>query len=99
MTTKKYGTKKLREEFGPLTFGNALEAYRLTEEITQADFAKLLGISAQSLCDIEKGRRVPTPKRAAKIAKQIEQPENFWIQLAFQDMLRKEELNYTVSVA
>jgi len=99
MTTKTYGTKELREEFGLLTFGRALEAQRKCEELSQASFAKQLGISAQSLCDIEKGRRVPTPKRAAKIADQIGQPANFWIQLAFQDMLRKEHLDYKVSVA
>ena len=99
MNTNTYGTTELRKEFGRLTFGKALEAHRKCEELTQAAFAKLLGISAQSLCDIEKGRRVPTPKRAAKIAAQIGQPANFWIQLAFQDMLDNEHLNYKVSVA
>ena len=99
MNIIEYGTKELREEFGPLTFGNALEAHRKSEEQTQVDFANQLGISPASLCDIEKGRRIPTPKRAAKIACQIGQPEIFWIQLALQDILRKEDLNYQVSVA
>ncbi|MFH2059279.1 MAG: helix-turn-helix transcriptional regulator [Pseudomonadota bacterium] len=99
MNIKEYGTKELREEFGPLTFGNALEAYRKSEEQTQVDFANQLSISPASLCDIEKGRRIPTPKRAAKIASQIGQPEIFWIQLALQDILRKEDLNYQVTVA
>ena len=51
-TNKKYGLKDFEKEHGPLTFGEALESYRLGEEISQADMAKRIGISAQSLCDI-----------------------------------------------
>ncbi len=100
MNTKKtYGTKELERDFGPLTFGEALSSYRQGEELTQTQFAKILGISSQSLCDIEKGRRVPSPNRAAKIARKIKEPEKFWIGLALQDFLRKEKLNYKVKVA
>jgi transcriptional regulator with XRE-family HTH domain len=99
MTTKKYDTDDFKKDYGPLTFGNALEAHRKCEGMSQKDFAQILGISAQSLCDIEKSRRIPSPKRAAKIAHQIGQPEIFFIQLALQDMLIKEQLNYKVSVA
>ncbi|MCP4116901.1 MAG: helix-turn-helix transcriptional regulator [Desulfobacteraceae bacterium] len=94
-----YGTKELTRDFGPLTFGDAIESHRKCEEISQRDFAKMLGISAQSLCDIEKGRKIPTVTRAAKIANQINEPEKTWIRLALQDMLRKGNLNYTVSIA
>jgi transcriptional regulator with XRE-family HTH domain len=93
---QKYGLKDLEKEYGPLTFGEALESYRLGEEISQADMAKIIGISAQSLCDIEKGRRIPTPKRAAKIAQVIGESEMFWIKLALQDGLRKEDLKFDV---
>ena len=98
MNTKEYGTKELEKDFGLLSFGKALWAHRKCEEITQKEFALKLGISAQSLCDIEKGRKIPSPSRAAKIAKQIQEPEEYWIELAFQDMLRKEQLDYKVSV-
>jgi len=96
---KTYGTKELERDFGPLTFGNALESHRLGEEMTQKEFALLLGISPQSLCDLEKERRIPSPARAAKIARILKKSEKFWIQLALQDALRKENLNYKVSVA
>lgn len=99
MNIDHYGIKDLEKDYGPLTFGNALEAYRKCEEITQKEFSLMLGISARSLCDIEKGRRIPSPRRAAIIANQIKQPEQFWIQLALQDMLRQEQLDYKVSVA
>ncbi len=98
-TEEEYGSKELERDLGPLTFGKALWAHRKCREISQADFARFLGISSQSLCDIEKGRSIPSPRRAAKIANKIDQPEVFWIRLALQDILRKESLDYTVSVA
>ncbi|MBF0258663.1 MAG: helix-turn-helix transcriptional regulator [Desulfamplus sp.] len=99
MNTKKiYGVEDLREDYGVITFGNALASMRKCEDMTQKEFALKLGISAQSLCDIEKGRKIPSPGRAAKIARLIEQPEKFWIQLSLQDMLRQESINYNVFV-
>ena len=98
ITDEIYGTKEMERDFGPLTFGDAIESYRKCEEISQKEFALMLGISSQSLCDIEKGRKIPSPSRAAKIARLIEQPEKFWISLALQDMLRRDNLNYKVSV-
>ena len=95
----RYDLKDLETDFGPLTFGDALSSYRLGEELSQKEFSLILGISSQSLCDIEKGRRIPSPSRAAKIARLIKEPESFWIRLALQDTLRKEKLDFTVSVA
>lgn len=99
MDTEPYGTKEMERDFGPVTFGTALESHRKCEELTLKEFAGLLDISPQSLCDIEKGRRIPSPRRAARIARLIGEPESYWIQLAFQDVLRKEQLDYKVSIA
>ena len=76
----------------------ALSSYRTGEEKSQGAFADFLGISPQSLCDIEKERRIPSPSRAAKIARKLGEPESFWVQLALQDLLRKENLNLVVSI-
>jgi len=86
---KHYTTVDLEKEFGPLTFGNALEAYRLGEEMTQKNFAKKLGITPQSLCDLEKGRRMPSVERTIKIAKQLKEPIEAWIALALSDVVRE----------
>lgn len=93
-----YGTADLERDFGSLTFGNALASYRMGEDTSQREFAAFLEISPQSLCDIERGRRIPSPSRAAEIAKKLGEPESFWVRLALQDMLRKEDLNLVVSV-
>ncbi len=95
----KYGLKELQRDFGKLTFGKLLEAYRLCEEASQKDYAAFLGISAASLCDLEKGRRIPSPERAASIARKLREPERYWVELALQDHLDQVGLKLTVSVA
>jgi predicted transcriptional regulator len=40
-----------------------LLAHREGEEFTQKEMAELLGISKQSLYDLEKGRRIPSPAK------------------------------------
>lgn len=83
------GTDKFMEELlgGSLTFGQAIEALRVSAEISQVAFAKKLGISKAYLCDIEKGRRPATIDRAVRIAKALGQPPAFFIKLALQSQV------------
>lgn len=99
MTTKKKSYfNELEKTFGKLTFGEALKALREIEDATQAEFSKKLGFSVQNLCDIEKGRRIPSPARAAKIAKKLNLPEKAMIEFALRDSLEAEGLKYIVSL-
>lgn len=101
MTTRnqiKYGTKELEKELEGLSFGNMLEAHRLCENLSQREFAKELGISPSSLCDLEKGRKIPTIARARSIAEILGVSEKLWIQVAIQDQLQRENLDYKVSI-
>lgn len=97
MNTKSYFTK-LEKQYGALTFGSMLKALRLSDEISQTAFAKKLGLSVQNLNDLEKGRRVPTATRAAKIAKRLHLPEMGLIELALRDGLKKEGFEYIVQL-
>ena len=101
MTTKNkaYGTKEFEKEFGPITFGLLLESYRLAEELSQKDLAEQLGISQSSLCDLEKCRKIPSPSRAAKMAKILGVGQKHWVEVALQDQLREQGLSWKVSVA
>jgi transcriptional regulator with XRE-family HTH domain len=101
MSTKKisYGFDEFVQDFGPFTFAKLIESYRLADELSQKDFAKQLGISQASLCDLEKGRRIPSPERAASIAKKLNEPIEFWVELALQDQLNNAGLKLKVSVA
>lgn len=90
--------EKLEKQYGVLTFGELLKAWRDAEDMTQTAFAKKIGLSAQNLNDLEKGRRIPTPTRAARIAKKLGLPEMGLIQLALRDALAKEGFHYEVKL-
>jgi DNA-binding XRE family transcriptional regulator len=95
----KYGTKDLEKAYGKITFADLLLAHRQGEELTQSEMAELLEVSKQCLCDLEKGRRIPSPSRAASIAEKLGMiPESF-IELAIQDHLREDSLDYHVSLS
>ena len=94
----KYSVEDALKDFGPITFGSLLTAYRLSEGMTQVEMAHLLEISKQSLCDLEKGRTIPTIARTTHIAKKLKVlPESF-IRVVMEDLLRRENLNFEVEL-
>ena len=99
MNTKKWhGISDLEARFGPMTVGMFIKTFRENDEISQTDYAKKLGLSRANLCDLERGRKLISPERAAKIAKRIGVPEKVLIQLAIQDSLHAARLKYTVEL-
>ena len=97
MTTKSF-FEKLEKQYGALTFGELLKAWRDSEDMSQTAFAKKVGLSVQNLNDLEKGRKIPSPTRAARIAKKLGLPEMGLIQLALRDSLVKEGFHYEVTL-
>lgn len=87
---------EMEKRIGRLTFGRMLRSWRVNDEMTQTAFAKRLGISVQNLNDLEHGRRIPSPTRAAKIAKKLGLPEQGLVALALRDSLWAEGLKYEV---
>lgn len=101
MTTKKkvrYETHGLEKELGGTSFGDMLEAHRLSKSLSQRELAKKLGISPSSLCDLEKGRKTPTISRARSIANVLGLSKKLWIQSAIQDQLARESLDFKVLI-
>lgn len=82
---------------GPLTMARVLKAIRETDELSQIDFAKLLGISRQNLCDLEKSRKMVSPSRAAVFAQKLGYPPAYFIQLALQEELDRAGVKLTVT--
>ena len=101
MTTKRVDAESFLEELtgGPLTFGRFMASIRLSDDLTQAIFAKKLGISRQNLCDIEKDRASVSPARAARWAKQLGHSEHLLVALALQSLVDAAGLALRVSVA
>jgi DNA-binding XRE family transcriptional regulator len=100
MTTERNKTKsasaKLDAIYGPLTFADLMISYRDGVGISQVQLAKKLGISRANLCDIEKGRRLPSIGRASAMAKKLGEIPQFWVEMVLQDMLRQEKMKYMV---
>jgi transcriptional regulator with XRE-family HTH domain len=81
---------------GKKSLGKTLHAIRLSDEVSLTDFAKKLGISKQTLYDVESGRSLVAPQRASRFAKKLGYSEKVFITIALGDLLRKEGLKYTV---
>jgi plasmid maintenance system antidote protein VapI len=88
----------LEELLGPLTFGNMLWSIRMCDELGQTEFAEMLGVSRSHICDVEKGRKVVSPERAAKWAKILGYSDIQFVRLALQDQLDKAGVKMSVKV-
>lgn len=80
------------------SFGDHLLAIRQGEEMTQAAFAKQLGVSRHYLCDIEHSRRYASPKAAAEFAVKLGYSSKQFVRLCLQDMLNRDGLNLLVDI-
>lgn len=81
-----------------LTLANLLLSIRQGEEMSQVEFAKLLNVSRQYLCDVEHGRRYVSPKAAARFAKKLGYSEQQFVRLCLQDLVDREGLKLTINV-
>lgn len=81
----------------PLSFGDYLRSHRLGEEMSQTEFAEMLGISKQRLCDIEKDRFNVSIKLAKRVAEVLDLPPEWLVKLAVQGQLDREGIELKVS--
>lgn len=103
MTIKSTITKKtlaILEDItgGSLSLGDLIKSIRLSDELTQVEFAKKLRISKQHLCDIERGRKYVSPKLAAAYAKKLGYSQKQFIRLALQDELNRAGLKFEIAI-
>ena len=84
---------------GTPTLGETISSLRKCEEITQVELAKRLGVSKQYLCDIENNRKTISIDKAISIANTLGQSKRLFVELAIQEMLNKNHLNYSISLA
>ena len=95
---KAFGAKDLEKRLGKLTVGEFLHTWRVSEEMSLADFGKVVGMSVANLCDIEKGRKGVSPEKAEQIANAIGVPHALLIRLSIEESLRAAGLKYTVEI-
>lgn len=103
MTIKSKITKKTLRDLekitgATLTLGKLICAIRQADEISQVDFADILGITKQHLCDIEHERKSISPKLAAKYADILGYSSEQFIRLSLQDLVDRSGLNIQVEI-
>jgi len=81
-----------------LTFGEQLKNLRLQQDCSLTEFARRIGISAANLCDLERGRKTPSPRRALAIAKILRIKPDGLLALTIEEILRKENVRFKVSL-
>ena len=72
-----------------LNFANMIHSLRLADEVSQVELADMIGISKGIMCDIEKGRRIPTIDQAKNMAEALGHRVQGFIAILFQDQLKK----------
>jgi len=103
MTTKSKVTQKTLSQIDEVigesfTLGTYLRAIRMSDKKTLVEFAALLGMSKQQLCDIEHQRKNVSPKLAAEYAEKLGYSREQFVRMAIQDLLDRDELNMVVEV-
>lgn len=83
---------------GIVTFGQKLNSFRLSEEKTQVEMAKILGISKQELCNIEKNRKMVSVERAKHFAKKLKMPPKLFVRYVLQDQLNSAGIKGRVEI-
>jgi plasmid maintenance system antidote protein VapI len=71
----------------------------MSEEMSQTAFARKLGISPSHLCDIEKGRKVVSPERAARFAVVLDRRPEQFVRLSLQELVDEAGLKMKVNIA
>jgi len=82
----------------PLTLGGLIASIRLGEEMSQTAFARRLDVSPSHLCDIEKGRKVVGPERAARFAKILGRSPEQFVRPPLQALINEAGLKMSVHI-
>jgi transcriptional regulator with XRE-family HTH domain len=101
MNTKKFKPAKhvLKEMgAGPITFGNLLKTYRLSEDLTLSEMSNLLKISISHLSDLENERKFVSIERAKEFAHRLKDSEKYFVLVAVRDLLRRADCHYEVEL-
>jgi transcriptional regulator with XRE-family HTH domain len=95
---KKFSIKDLENIVGNRTISSFLCSWRKGQNMSQSDFAKLLGISRANLCDIERNRKGVSPERAAKFAKTLGYSVNILVEMALEEQLAAMGFKFKVTL-
>ena len=93
-----FGTRDLERRLKGRTIRAFLRDWRRTHEMSQAAFARKLGMSRANLCDIERGRKGVGPEKAAEIAAIVGYSVHVLVEMAIEEQLEASGLRFSVSL-
>ncbi len=99
MSTKSNDTLDATQNiWSEMTFGGLVHSLRMSDEITQVELAKRVGVSKQFLSDVEHNRKDVGIAFAKKISDALGYSIEPLIELLIRDQLRRQHLNYIVEL-
>jgi transcriptional regulator with XRE-family HTH domain len=81
-----------------MTFGGLVRALRISDEISQVELAKKLGVSKQFLSDVEHNRKDVGISFAKKVASVLGYSIEPLLELLIKQQLKRQRLNYIVEI-
>lgn len=81
-----------------MTFGRLIRSLRISDEISQIELAKKIGVSKQFLNDIEHNRKDVGIGFAKKIASALGYSIEPFLELLIKQQLKRQRLNYIVEI-
>ena len=87
-----------KEVWNNMTFGGLIYSLRISDEITQVNLAKKIGVSKQFLSDVEHNRKDVGISFAKKVSDALGYSIEPLIELLIRDQLRRQHLNYIVEL-
>jgi DNA-binding XRE family transcriptional regulator len=79
----------LKRPGGPISFGAALKANRVAEEMSQDEVGKKIDVSRQCIHQLETGARSSSVEQAVKLAKVFGMLEDQFVELALQNQIER----------
>ena len=87
-----------KDIWNEMTFGGLVHSLRISDEISQVELAKKIGVSKQFLSDVEHNRKDVGIGFAKKISDSLGYSIEPLIELLIRDQLRRQHLNYIVEL-
>lgn len=87
-----------KDIWNKMTFGRLIRALRTSDEISQIELAKKIGVSKQFLNDVEHNRKDVGIGFAKKTASALGYSIEPFLELLIRQQLKRQRLNYTVEI-
>jgi len=87
-----------KDIWNKMTFGGLIRSLRMSDEISQVELAKKLGVSKQFLSDVEHNRKDVGIDFAKKVSSALGYSIEPLLELLIRQQLKRQHLNYIVEI-